>query len=631
MLEKLRDASKTWVAAIFIGALIISFAIWGINDIFSGRRSTAIAKVNGVELDVRTFEQEFNQRLRRMTKPDGRPMTAAEARAQNLDRLVLNDIISNMAVLDAASRAGFVATDEMVRKEIANISGMTGPDGKIDQVRLAEGLSRAGLTETEFVQQMRDEIMTQTLLRNAAIGAPAPRVMALGLQGYENERRSFEYIVLPAEKAGTIAAPDDATLKAYMEANKARYTAPELRKITLASVSPDDLMADIQVSEDEIKAEYETSRAKFEIKETREFQQIVYPSREEADAAKKLLDEGKTFDDLVTAKNLKPEDIDLGTVTKGETSVPAEAFEAAEGAIAGPLQGPFGWVLIKVLKIHPGSIKTLEEVRTELRDTVARAHAVEKISGLINEIEDAIAGSDDLKGAVESLSGKIKMNLQTIEALDASGNDAAGKPVTAIPDGPRFLSEVFDTDQGDKSPLGETPKHVLYVFNVDQVTPPALRDVNAVREDVSKAWTAEQQAKALDVLAAEKVKAANAAGMDAATAAKDLGLTAATSEPIGRTTPSETFTPALVEAVFQAKAGEWVSAPGLPPEVMLARVKDISADKPADMAEQERTFRSAETRATSGEMVEIYRDMIVKAAKVEVDETLFNQLRTRGQ
>jgi hypothetical protein len=123
MLEKLRDASKTWVAAIFIGALIISFAIWGINDIFSGRRSTAIAKVNGVELDVRTFEQEFNQRLRRMTKPDGRPMTAAEARAQNLDRLVLNDIISNMAVLDAASRAGFVATDEMVRKEIANISG----------------------------------------------------------------------------------------------------------------------------------------------------------------------------------------------------------------------------------------------------------------------------------------------------------------------------------------------------------------------------------------------------------------------------------------------------------------------------------------------------------------------------
>ena len=43
MLEKLRDASKTWVATILIGMLVVSFAIFGINDIFSRSRSISTA------------------------------------------------------------------------------------------------------------------------------------------------------------------------------------------------------------------------------------------------------------------------------------------------------------------------------------------------------------------------------------------------------------------------------------------------------------------------------------------------------------------------------------------------------------------------------------------------------------
>ena len=157
MLEKLRDASKTWVAAILIGMLILSFAIWGINDIFTTQRATWVARVGDVEIDQRTFEREFQQRIRRLPGADGRPITAAEARAQGFDRVVLDGLIADIAVLQEARRMGLSASDRMVRDGIAEIPGILGIDGKIDQQRLQQGLYDMGLSEAQFVEMMRED------------------------------------------------------------------------------------------------------------------------------------------------------------------------------------------------------------------------------------------------------------------------------------------------------------------------------------------------------------------------------------------------------------------------------------------------------------------------------------------
>ena len=80
MMDKMRAASKSWVAAILIGFLILSFAIWGINDIFSSRSTTTLVKIGDNELDYRTFEQEFTNKARNQIDAAGRPMTVQEAR-----------------------------------------------------------------------------------------------------------------------------------------------------------------------------------------------------------------------------------------------------------------------------------------------------------------------------------------------------------------------------------------------------------------------------------------------------------------------------------------------------------------------------------------------------------------------
>ena len=179
MLETLRAASKSWVAAILIGMLILSFAIWGINDIFRGNKATWLAKVGDTEIDQRTFDTELRQRLRRMPGPDGRPMTVAEAQAQGIDRVVLESMIADIAVLQEARRMGLTASDQMVRDGIAAIPGLLGPDGNIDQQRLQQGLYDMGLSEAQFVELMREDLIRAQLLQTAQVGAPAPRTLRL--------------------------------------------------------------------------------------------------------------------------------------------------------------------------------------------------------------------------------------------------------------------------------------------------------------------------------------------------------------------------------------------------------------------------------------------------------------------
>ena len=67
MLRGIRTASKGWFGKLVMGAvmglLTISFAIWGIGDIFKGFGQSTVAKIGGSEITIEQFRQTYNTRL----------------------------------------------------------------------------------------------------------------------------------------------------------------------------------------------------------------------------------------------------------------------------------------------------------------------------------------------------------------------------------------------------------------------------------------------------------------------------------------------------------------------------------------------------------------------------------------
>lgn len=631
-MDTMRAASKSWVAAILIGFLILSFAVWGINDIFTGRSATTLAKAGESELDYRTFESEFMLRTRQQIDASGRPMTIQEARNIGYDKVVLDDMVKDMAVLNEARRLELGVSEAMIRAALAQIPGLANATGQIDPSTFERFLQQIQMTEPQLVQLMRENMMRDQLVRTAMVGGPAPRGMAIALGAYANERRTVEYLVFPADKAPAVSAPDDAALQAYMEANAAAYTTPELRTVTALIIDANEMAAKVAVTDEELATEYEARKATYETIETRELHQIAFPSKDEADAARKSLDEGKSFEEIATARGLSAEDINLGTISKGDTAVPAGAFDIKEGEVTQPLEGPFGWVLVKAAKVTPGSVKPLDEVKDELRQAIALDRALVEISDKTSAIEDALAAADQLESVPSLIGDGLPAKVVTFAPMTARGADADGNAIPGLPDGDAYIGEVFGAEAGDMGQLAETPKHVLYVARVDQITPPELQKVADHRDAVLAAWTAAEQAKGLAALAAGAAERANAQGTAIEALATELGLEARTAEGLARDTASEDLSPALVAELFATPQGTWTSgAATTPPGAVLARVRTVTTAASEDPRAAERDARSDLTSEIANEFATAYQDAILKATPVEIDETLFNQLKTRQQ
>src|SRR5260370_12730128 len=98
MLRGLRKASSNWlgkaVMAAVVGFLVISFAIWGIGDIFRGFGRSTVAKIGRNELTVEQFRTLYNDRLQQFSRQLRRPISADEPPPPCPPPLILAQIFS---------------------------------------------------------------------------------------------------------------------------------------------------------------------------------------------------------------------------------------------------------------------------------------------------------------------------------------------------------------------------------------------------------------------------------------------------------------------------------------------------------------------------------------------------------
>ena len=98
--------------AIVMGVLIVSFAVWGIADIFKGFGQSSLANVGKTEISTEQFRQIYTEKLQQLGRSFGRPLTSEQARAFGLDRQVLQQTIAEAALDEEARRMGLAQSQE---------------------------------------------------------------------------------------------------------------------------------------------------------------------------------------------------------------------------------------------------------------------------------------------------------------------------------------------------------------------------------------------------------------------------------------------------------------------------------------------------------------------------------------
>jgi peptidyl-prolyl cis-trans isomerase D len=536
-----------------------SFAIWGINDIFSGYGSTALAKIGSTEIQSDQFRQTYNERLQQLGQQLGRPITPEQATAFGLDRQVLSEMVAQAGLDQRARQMRLGISDaEIAHRIITNPSFQT-PQGQFDRARFEELLHNGGFTEQRFVTEQRGLLLRRQITDSIVGNLPMPKAWLAAINQYQGEQRSIDYVALTAAQAGDIPQPTDDELTKYFADRKIMFRAPEYRKIVTVSATPAELAKTIEIPDEDLKKIFDQNRSRYITPEKRHVEQMVFPSMADAEAASAKIKGGMTFAQLAAERGLKEQDLDLGTVTKTtiiDPTVADAAFALKDGEVSEPVQGKFGAVIVTVTQIIPQEDKSFADVAPQIRNDIATVRAKQAVQDLHDKVEDARAGGATLEEAAE----KLKLPVVTFDAVDRSGRDPAGKEVKQLPDATQLINAAFTSDVGvDNDPIEADGGYIWY--DVAAITPARDRTLDEVKSDVEARWRDDQVAARLKTKAADMLdKLKSGTPFDTVAAADGLQIQKAAG--IKRGQSSSSLSPREIDAVFHTAKDAFGSAQG---------------------------------------------------------------------
>ncbi|MGO4386168.1 SurA N-terminal domain-containing protein [Microvirga sp. 2YAF29] len=557
----MRKAGQTLVgktiATIFFGALIVSFAIWGIGDIFRATPASTVAEVGNAKITVEQVRAAYTNQLQQLTRQFGTVISPEQARAIGLDQQIVNNLVTEAVMAEEARRLGLSVSDQLVARSIMENPAFRGSDGQFNRAAFDQVLRNAGLSEAGFVQEQRQSMARLHLAQGLAGDVTVPAAAREAMYRYTSERRSASYLVLNATAAGDILAPTQEQLTSFYNERKGTYRAPEYRAVSVLVLDAAAIAKPDAVSDADARQRYEQQKARYGQPERRTIQQIPFTALPDAEAAAAKIKEGATFESVAAERGVAASGLELGTFAKADmldAAVAEAAFALELNGVSAPIAGRFGPVVIRVTQIQPEAVRPFEEVAAGIRQEVAKERAQGEIERIHDEVEDLRAGAKPLA----DIAKEKNLTLVQLPAVDASGLDKAGAPVN-LASKDQVVKAAFASDIGvDNEALRVADGYTWY--DVTGIEPSREKTLDEVRDQVTAQWREDQIAQRLSEKARElterleKGEAIEAVAQSVNTEAKNVA-------DFARNAAKDDLSAEAVNRIFATPVGKAGNAP----------------------------------------------------------------------
>lgn len=625
MAESIGGKIRNALVGILIGMLVLAFAVWGVNDVFSPGAQNAVATVGDKEITITEFDAIFSRELERINQDRAEALTNQQAYSQGLHNQVMQNMVTNTVIEIDAEDLGVGVNRAIAKREIESIPAFQNElTGKFDESQLASALAQNRITRQQFEAETLQALRSQQTIPAITGGLVAPADYAALQYKYLTEQRRANVLTLSAEAVPTPETPSDEVLQDYINRNGARYMAPEYRKFVMIRLEPFDFTPDLTVDPVQIRESFDYKLETGEIGSP-ETRNIVLLATPDEDTAKKAVEALKSGQEAV----LVASDLGLGSpeifdnVRKNGIIDPESskaAFELSKGDAKAVLSGLGSWVAVYAADITPAVVPDFDEMKDEIQPELMRALALDQIYDVSAEIEDAMLDNFTL----EEISEKVGLPLSAYDFVDRTGStpyEVSMDGFSAIPgiaSDEVILRTLFTSDLGFRSELFETTTGGYATLRVDDIRDTKMRPFEDVKEQALQAYLNEERAEALRELALELTKRVrDGETLEAIEAEFDIG---ARIDPVGliRTNPPQSLGPQVTVGLFDAKEKEVVRGPGpIPLTEQIAILERVIASQDGLAGTYLEVLQGQMTAAISSDIQSAYQAAVLEANPVQ--------------
>lgn len=504
MLQALREKTSGLFSKIILGLIVITFSFFGIESYFVTQTEDFVAKVGEREISQQDFRTRFDEFRQQQLQQAGGAINASFFEQPAIKRRILDQMIDEQVILQTNERLGVVIPADRLRSEILKIPAFL-TDGKFDENLYRARLAAIGKTPVGFSNEVAEEIASRELPVEIAASAFVTDDQVNDYLRLRGQTRDFSYLKIAKPESADSSVSED-EVKAYFDTHTQEFMNPE--QVALEYLEIDAQALDVQLVADEatLMDRYEKEKSRFVSSEQRLASHILVkipgkggPEEQKsalasAEAIVKSVRDGKDFAELAKKDSAdlgsKALGGDLGWIEKGMTD---PAFENAlyaldKDKVSDPVLSPEGYHVILVRDIRPGTTRSFEEVRSELAKEYSdteRERVFNEKSGRL--IDMTYEDSTSLEPAAKELGLKVqKTGLFSREG----GEGIASNPsvVTAA-----FSDSVLV--QGNNSDKIELDPNHLLVVRVAEHKAATAKPVEEVTEMIRQRIRSERASK----------------------------------------------------------------------------------------------------------------------------------------
>ena len=405
--------------------VIASFVVWGAGSIRESDITTMAARVGGREVSREDFVNAYRQQYeiyQQFARNNPKLM-------ENLPRQTLDGLVDQQLLLILAEQQGFTASAQEIADRIRSYPVFQNDSGAFvgatqyrailrDRIHRTASDFEADIAESIVVEKFRD------MLQNAIlVSEPDLR------QEYESTLTvRFDYVKSDAGKFTSQVQVSEEELKAQYEQNQESYKAPEKRKIAFVYVRPEDFVDQVTLSEDEVKAQYDAEKEeRYKQPEERRASHILFKIEGSTDeeraaseqavraTAEEVLVRARAGEDFAELAKQYSQDTsaaqggDLGFFPRGRMVGPFEekAFAMQPNEISDLVKTEFGLHIIELTDKREPGYRPFEEVRLSIESGLKRPRAEEIAEKKATELQ-AKATTTSLAAAAAELGLEVK-------------------------------------------------------------------------------------------------------------------------------------------------------------------------------------------------------------------------------
>jgi len=418
----------------------------------------------------------------------------------------------------------------------------------IGQQQYEKLLEQGGTTPEQFERDMKFELMMNKLI--AAVGASAAVVPAEVERTYkdENLKVKFDYAIINAADVEKDIKSGDSDLKAFYDAQKARYqnSIPEKRQVKYFIIGDQQAQSKVTVTPADLQQYYTAHQEEYRHPDQVKVRHILVNTpppgpdgkvdQKGVDAARakaadllKQIKSGADFAELAKKNSDDPGSKATGGELPGwynKDSALVPEFKTAmfalnKGQTSDLVQTTYGFHIIQVVDKQPAHVSSL----TEVKDQIEKFVREQKVSAALIQLGDA-AEKDARSQGVDKAAAKY--GVAALESNPISHGDA----LPGVGSSPELANAVFNVKEKDDPQAVHTPLGFV-IFQVEKVVPPRTPSFDGIKDKVAADFKADRSEALLQKKAKELADRSHAEH-DLRKVAKEMGAMVKTSDLVGR-------------------------------------------------------------------------------------------------